>query len=202
MLATWCEQSRSGRTLPAIPYGANWADEIERAIAQTTFYIPIVTPRFLKSQTLPRRIHVVSAANASRSAANDLIFPVHYVDVDDIRAGGYDFRRRSYRAAMLAMDRLSPASSTPSRIRRAFGDGRAVLPRASSSRCGGRRRQARIRNGQRDMAPPLRLRQNPSLLSPRFRCLRGTLSKCRRGRPSVFDHRLATGQVAHRAGAC
>jgi hypothetical protein len=70
----------------AIPYGANWADEIERAIGQTTFYIPVVTPRFLKSQycldefkSYRRRMIALGR--------DDLIFPVHYVDVDHIQAG-------------------------------------------------------------------------------------------------------------------
>ena len=35
--------------ISAIPYGADWAETIERTIGQTTFFIPIVTPRFLKS---------------------------------------------------------------------------------------------------------------------------------------------------------
>ncbi len=70
----------------AIPYGANWADEIERAIGQTTFYIPIVTPHFLESQycldeyrSYRRRMIALGR--------DDLIFPMHYVDVDHIRAG-------------------------------------------------------------------------------------------------------------------
>jgi hypothetical protein len=36
--------------IAAIPYGADWAATIERTIGQITFFIPIVTPRFLKSQ--------------------------------------------------------------------------------------------------------------------------------------------------------
>ena len=69
----------------AIPYGANWADEIERAIAQTTFYIPIVTPRFLKSQNCLDEFRSYRRRMIALGR-DDLIFPVHYVDVDDIRA--------------------------------------------------------------------------------------------------------------------
>ncbi len=70
----------------AIPYGANWADEIERAIGQTTFYIPVVTPRFLKSQYCLDEFRSYRRRMIALGR-DDLIFPVHYVDVDHIRAG-------------------------------------------------------------------------------------------------------------------
>lgn len=34
----------------AISFGADWAGEIERTIGKTSFFMPIVTPRFLKSR--------------------------------------------------------------------------------------------------------------------------------------------------------
>ena len=71
--------------LTAIPYGANWADEIERAIGQTTFYIPIVTPRFLKSQYCLDEFRSYRRRMIALGR-DDLIFPVHYVDVDEIWA--------------------------------------------------------------------------------------------------------------------
>jgi TIR domain len=67
----------------AIPFGADWASNIEEAIGQTTFFIPIVTPRFLKSEncrdefkSFRRRMNALGRG--------DLIFPIHYVDVDRI----------------------------------------------------------------------------------------------------------------------
>ncbi len=74
----------------AIPYGANWADEIERAIGQTTFYIPIVTPRFLKSQYCLDEFRSYRRRMIALGR-DDLIFPVHYVDVDHIRSEGTTF---------------------------------------------------------------------------------------------------------------
>jgi formylglycine-generating enzyme required for sulfatase activity len=71
--------------LEAIPYGADWAGEIERAIAQTTFYIPIVTPRFLKSQNCLDEFRSYRRRMIALGR-DDLIFPVHYVDADHIRA--------------------------------------------------------------------------------------------------------------------
>jgi hypothetical protein len=64
-----------------IPFGADWAANIEEAIGQTTFFVPIVTPRFLKSEncrdefkSFRRRMNALGRA--------DLIFPIHYVDVE------------------------------------------------------------------------------------------------------------------------
>ena len=70
--------------ISAIPYGADWAETIERTIGQTTFFIPIVTPRFLKS-THCRDEFLAFRRRTQRLGRNDLIFPVHYVGVDDAK---------------------------------------------------------------------------------------------------------------------
>ena len=69
--------------ISAIPYDADWADEIERAIAQTTFFIPIVTPRFLKSMHC-RDEFLAFRRRMQSLGRSDLIFPIHYVRVDDV----------------------------------------------------------------------------------------------------------------------
>ena len=70
--------------LAAIPYGADWAETAERAIGHTAFFIPIVTPRFLKS--LYCRDEFASFRRRMRAMdRNDLIFSIHYVDVDGTR---------------------------------------------------------------------------------------------------------------------
>ena len=72
------------QVLAAIPHGADWAETVERAIGQTTFFIPIVTPRFLRS--LYCRDEFASFRRRMRAMGrNDLIFPIHYVDVDGTR---------------------------------------------------------------------------------------------------------------------
>jgi hypothetical protein len=68
-----------------IDFGADWAANIEQAVSQTTFFIPIVTPNFLKSDYCFREF----TAFRNRMIAlgrSDLIFPVHYVRVDHMRA--------------------------------------------------------------------------------------------------------------------
>ena len=70
--------------ISAIPYGADWAETIERTIGQTTFFIPIVTPRFLRSTHC--RDEFLSFRRRMQSLGrNDLIFPVHYVGVEDVK---------------------------------------------------------------------------------------------------------------------
>jgi hypothetical protein len=74
----------------AIAYGADWASTIEQTIGQTSFFLPIVTPRFLKS----RNCHEEFASFRERMKAlgrDDLIFPVHYVGVDGILAADTAF---------------------------------------------------------------------------------------------------------------
>jgi len=70
--------------IAAIPYGADWAEAIERTIGQTTFFIPIVTPRFLKSRYC-REEFLSFRRRMQALGRGDLIFPVHYVDVADVR---------------------------------------------------------------------------------------------------------------------
>jgi formylglycine-generating enzyme required for sulfatase activity len=70
--------------IQAIPYGVDWLAEIETTIGKTTFFIPLVTPRFLKSKFC--RDEFVSYRRRMQALGrDDLIFPVHYVDVDGVR---------------------------------------------------------------------------------------------------------------------
>ena len=70
--------------IQAIPYGADWAATIEETIGKTTFFIPIVTPRFLKSANC-RDEYLSYRRRMLALGRDDLIFPVHYVNVDDLR---------------------------------------------------------------------------------------------------------------------
>jgi hypothetical protein len=65
----------------AIPVGADWAVNIEQSIGEVTFFIPIVTPAFLRS------VHCRDEFRAFRRrmvalGRDDLIFPIHYVDTE------------------------------------------------------------------------------------------------------------------------
>jgi uncharacterized membrane protein YeaQ/YmgE (transglycosylase-associated protein family) len=72
------------QNISAIPYGADWAETIERTINQTTFFVPIVTPRFLKS-THCREEFLAFRRQMQNLNRSDLIFPIHYVGVDDVK---------------------------------------------------------------------------------------------------------------------
>jgi hypothetical protein len=58
----------------AIPYGADWAEMIDRTLGQTTFFIPIVTPRFLKSENC-REEYLAFRRRMQTLGRNDLVFP-------------------------------------------------------------------------------------------------------------------------------
>jgi len=77
------EEVRLFQDTEAIPIGADWEATIESTIAQTTFFIPLVTPRFLKSEHCRDEFKAFRRRMAAMGR-HDLIFPVHYVDVDRI----------------------------------------------------------------------------------------------------------------------
>jgi formylglycine-generating enzyme required for sulfatase activity len=65
-----------------IPPGADWERQIDEAIGEASFFIPIVTPGFLQSEWCGRE--VLRFANRQRGMGrNDLIFPIYYIDVED-----------------------------------------------------------------------------------------------------------------------
>jgi hypothetical protein len=74
----------------AIPHGAEWEREIRHAISKSTFFIPIVTPRFLRSEWCGKEMRLfVERQNElcalyPELAEESLIFPILYVDVKDV----------------------------------------------------------------------------------------------------------------------
>ena len=67
----------------AIPHGANWAEAIHKALAESSFFIPIVTPAFLQSEWCCREVMRFHERQQA-SGRKDLIFPLHYVDTDRV----------------------------------------------------------------------------------------------------------------------
>ena len=65
----------------AIPFGNDWARNIDDAIQDVTFYIPVVTPAFLKSEYCQDEF-IAFRRRMEDLGRDDLIFPIHYVDVD------------------------------------------------------------------------------------------------------------------------
>jgi TIR domain len=64
----------------AIGHGTKWEEEIKDAIAKSVFFIPIVTPRSLRSKHCKYEFELFLAREAELER-HDLIFPIHYVRV-------------------------------------------------------------------------------------------------------------------------
>jgi hypothetical protein len=64
----------------AIPSGTLWESEIKKAITESTFFIPIVTPRAVNSDFWRMEL-LTFLARESELQRNDLIFPILYIRV-------------------------------------------------------------------------------------------------------------------------
>lgn len=71
--------------IQAIPTGADWANSIQKSIGQTVFFMPIVTPRYLKSPNCHAEFQSFHHRMLELKR-DDLIFPIHFVGVDQITA--------------------------------------------------------------------------------------------------------------------
>jgi len=67
----------------AIPPGAEWEKQIRDAIDGSFFLIPIVTPALLQSEWCCQEIALFRQREATTLRRTDLIFPIHYLNVDD-----------------------------------------------------------------------------------------------------------------------
>ncbi len=71
--------------IAAIPFGADWAATIERTIGQVTFFVPIVTPRYVKSANCLAEFRAFRDRMKALER-DDLIFPIYYVNVENLPA--------------------------------------------------------------------------------------------------------------------
>ncbi|WP_328438543.1 TIR domain-containing protein [Streptomyces sp. NBC_00444] len=67
----------------SIAWGEQWRARLDSALTSTTFLIPIVTPKFLKSQECRREI-ITFSSHAASLGLDDLILPIHYVNVPQL----------------------------------------------------------------------------------------------------------------------
>ena len=67
----------------AIPPGAEWEKQIRQAIDGSLFLIPIVTPSLLQSEWCCQEISLFRQRESATLGRADLIFPIHYLNVDD-----------------------------------------------------------------------------------------------------------------------
>ena len=74
---------------PAIAPGAAWQRRISQALNASSFFIAIVTPAFLQSEMCCREVMQFRQREAALGR-DDLIVPLHYIDVDDVDASRRD----------------------------------------------------------------------------------------------------------------
>lgn len=73
----------------SLEWGDQWRQRIESALQDTTFFVPIVTPRFF--QSVECRSELMKFAGYARSlGAEELLLPVLFVDVDDLNEDSSD----------------------------------------------------------------------------------------------------------------
>ncbi|MDI9916909.1 toll/interleukin-1 receptor domain-containing protein [Rhodococcus sp. IEGM 1379] len=81
-----------------IAWGAKWKITIDDALTETTFFIAIVTPRYLKSEQCRREI-LLFTQNAQERKVPELLLPILYFPVDDLVEESTDKVRSAIAAA-------------------------------------------------------------------------------------------------------
>src|SRR5437773_5014615 len=64
----------------AIEWGQHWRERIDEALATTTFFIPVITPRFFASDECRREL-ITFAGHAKSLGVEALLLPILYVSV-------------------------------------------------------------------------------------------------------------------------
>jgi sulfatase modifying factor 1 len=78
------ERAQIFQDVAGIPYGAAWENELDTALECCSFFIPILTPGFLQSEMCCREVMRFRQREITLRR-NDLIFPIHYIDVDEVQ---------------------------------------------------------------------------------------------------------------------
>jgi TIR domain len=69
----------------AIDWGDEWKKVIDNALTRTAFFIPLLTPLYLKSEQC-RREFIQFIGRATSVDARDLVLPIYYADASEIAA--------------------------------------------------------------------------------------------------------------------
>ncbi|MBN3507845.1 TIR domain-containing protein [Mycolicibacterium nivoides] len=72
-----------------LAWGDKWRATIDNALTETTFFIAIVTPRYLASVECRKELLVFSQNAKARDVA-ELLFPILYIDVDGLQEDSPD----------------------------------------------------------------------------------------------------------------
>ena len=77
------QQVQIFQDVAAIHYGTDWLKVIHKAIDESSFLLPIVTPAFLESEMCCQEV-MRFRQREQELGREDLIFPFRYIDVSDI----------------------------------------------------------------------------------------------------------------------
>lgn len=69
----------------SIPWGQEWKRLIDEALAGTTFFLPIITPRYFRSQDCRREL-IKFASEARRIGLEQLLLPIYWIPVRELDA--------------------------------------------------------------------------------------------------------------------
>ncbi|AZK94901.1 MULTISPECIES: toll/interleukin-1 receptor domain-containing protein [Streptomyces] len=73
----------------SIEWGDAWRMRLDSALTGTTFLIPVITPNFLKSQECRREV-IRFSGHAASLGLDELLLPIHYVNVPQLTYGSDD----------------------------------------------------------------------------------------------------------------
>jgi hypothetical protein len=73
----------------AIEWGDEWEKRIENALRQTTFFIPVITPRYF-ARPVCRMELLTFVGHAESLGVSELVLPILYVGVPDLREDNAD----------------------------------------------------------------------------------------------------------------
>ncbi len=77
------EQVLMFQDIGTVNAGGDWQDKITDALAEASFLVVVITPAYLRSQwCVEELLHFHAREQAL--GRSDLIFPIHYINVDDI----------------------------------------------------------------------------------------------------------------------
>jgi hypothetical protein len=75
------------RDTAQLKWGDEWKSEIEKAVAEATFFIPIITPSYFASKECRKEL-LEFAEQAKEQDREGLLLPIYYIDVEAISEGG------------------------------------------------------------------------------------------------------------------
>src|SRR5664280_2425666 len=73
----------------SIKWGEVWRERIDGALAKTTFFIPVVTPRYFKSDECRKEL-LEFAAQSESLGVGEFLLPILYAEVPDLTEANPD----------------------------------------------------------------------------------------------------------------